>query len=83
MGPQHRTMPPGPSRLDWGGGRGWGVWRAHAHFVAFSAKLKGDGERGEEAAVEGLTLRLSHDFLLERKLHVFTAEVSWEEKERK
>ena len=29
--------------------------------MAFSAKLKGDGEQGEEAAVEGLTLRLLHD----------------------
>ena len=42
------------------GDRRWGAWRAHAHFVAFRATLKGDGEQ-REAAVEELTLRLSRE----------------------
>ena len=70
------------------GGRRWGAWRAHAHFVAFRATLKGDGEQ-KEAVVEELTLDChldsergllcKQDFLLGTKLHVVTAEV----KERK
>ena len=60
MPQQRRGMPPLQSCPGWIGARGgrWGAWRAHAHFVAFRATLKGDGEQ-REAVVEELTLTVT------------------------